>query len=168
MRPKSNPILLALAATAFCACDTEESPSDSEAVRPAEPAVQPPPYRPVASTAVLMRGTISMAAEDYWSSVAIVVDLDGEHINQPSTDAEWERVWAAGITLAESGNLLMMPPRALDQGEWLRMSNAFIDVGLEAARAADDKDYQAVLDAGEKVYNLCTECHEQYMPSLSL
>jgi hypothetical protein len=127
-----------------------------------------PPFNPVATTAVLMRGTISLAAADYWASVSIVVDQDGEHENFPADDEEWSRVWASAITLAESGNLLMMAPRALDQGDWMRLSRDMIDAGLEAARAADAEDPLAVLDAGEKVYNVCSDCHAQYMPSLDI
>jgi cytochrome c5 len=100
--------------------------------------------------------------------VKIVVDIEGEHIYQPETDEDWHVVWQAGIAIAESANLLMDDERALDQGDWLTMSNALYDAGLSAARAAEAKDYEAVLAEGETVYNACTACHEQYMPTVNL
>jgi hypothetical protein len=127
-----------------------------------------PPFKPVATTAVLMRGTIALAAADYWESVSIVIDIEGEHHNFPQDDEEWSRVWASAITLAEAGNLLLMSPRAIDDPEWTRLALEMVDVGLNAARAADAKDYLAVLDEGEKVYNNCSACHEIFVPSLRL
>jgi hypothetical protein len=160
---------LALAVAELTGCTPPEPPTEPAAVgQEAVGTVAMPPFKPVATTAVLMRGTVQMAAERYWESVAIVIDADGVHENYPQTDEEWFEVWEAGMTLAESGNLLMMPSRALDQGEWMRLSEAMIDAGLNAARAADAQDFERVLDEGEKVYNVCTECHEIYFPQLRL
>jgi hypothetical protein len=135
----------------------------AESAAAAQPATA---YRTEVPMQILMRGPVTLAAEVYWESVSIVIDLEGVHENYPQSDEEWETVWAAAITLAESGNLLMMPGRALDQGDWMRLSNALVDVGLEAARAAEAQDFEAVLDVGEKVYNVCLECHQQYVPAL--
>ena len=162
--------IMGLATSGLLGCGAQDVPpaapdgSDDAAIQ----AEALPPFNPIATTAVLMRGTISLAAADYWASVSIVVDLEGEHENFPADDEEWSRVWASAITLAESGNLLMMAPRALDQGDWMRLSQDLIDAGLEAARAADAQDPMAVLDAGENVYNVCTACHEQYIPMLRI
>ncbi len=114
-----------------------------------------------------MRGTLSYSALTYWQSVSIVVDADGIHENQPETEEEWEAVWAAGMTLAESGNLLMMPPRLIDEEDWIRMSTNLVDVGLRAAQVAIDEDFEGVLAVGEEVYNVCVECHRTYVPTLA-
>jgi hypothetical protein len=160
---------LALAAAGLAGCTAQEPPAEpAEVGQAAAGAVVLPPFKPVATTAVLMRGTVQMAAERYWESVSIVVDAEGVHENYPQTEEEWFEVWEAGMTLAESGNLMMMPSRALDQGEWMRLSEAMVDAGLNAARAADAQDFERVLDEGEKVYNVCTECHEIYYPQLRL
>ena len=66
----------------------------------------------------------------------VTVDETGEHERYPQTDEEWESVWAAGLTIAESGNLLMMPPRALDDGAWMQFARSLIEAGVEAAAAA--------------------------------
>ena len=122
-----------------------------------------PPFKPRATVLQLMEGPIAHAAEDYWGSVSTVVDKDGIHENFPQNDEEWERVWAAGLTLAESGNLLMIGDRGRDD-EWLRLSGELVDVGMEAAEAGEAKDPDKVLEVGERVYNVCTECHMKYIP----
>ena len=125
---------------------------------------EPPPFKPAASVLELMEGPIGHGAEVYWGSVSTIVDKDGIHENFPRTDEEWEQVWAAGVTIAESGNLLMIGDRAQDDGEWMRLSGALVDVGMEAAAAAEAKNPDLVLEIGERVYNVCTECHMKYIP----
>ena len=124
----------------------------------------PPPYKPVATVVQIMEGPIAHAAEVYWGSVSTIVDKDGIHENFPENDEQWEAVWSAGITIGESGNLLMMSNRARDNAEWMRLSSALVDTGMEAAQAAESKDPEKVLELGEKVYNVCTECHMKYIP----
>jgi hypothetical protein len=169
MRHLAKILLLTGTAGILAACNSAQMPESAAEPEVAAEAPAPlPPFKPVATTAVLMRGTIALAAADYWASVSIVVDSEGEHENFPQDEEEWSRVWASGITLAESGNLLLMAPRALDDPEWTRLSLALVDAGLNAARAAFDEDFMAVLDEGEKVYNVCSECHELFMPNLQL
>ena len=123
----------------------------------------PPPYKAVADVLQLMEGPVAHAAEDYWGSVSTVVDKDGIHENFPKNDEEWEHVWAAGVTLAESGNLLMMSPRSRE-GEWNTFAAQLIDAGWDAAAAAEEKNPDKVLEHGEKVYNVCVACHMAYIP----
>ena len=125
--------------------------------------LQSPPFKPVANVDQLMDGVLAPAADAYWRAVSIVVDESGVSENFPETDEEWERVWAAGIALAESGNLLMMAPRAVNEPDWMRMSGALVDVGAEAAAAALTRDPEAVLDVGERIYSVCLDCHDQYV-----
>lgn len=159
-------ILVGLGAVALAACGAPEAPAP--ATTPDAAPAGPASFRGDVPMNILMRGPVTLAAEVYWDAVRIVVDADGEHLYQPETDEDWQVIWAAGIAIAESANLMMHEERALDQGDWLRMSNALYDAGLAAARAAQSKDYERVFDEGEKVYNVCTACHDQYMPSLRL
>jgi len=122
------------------------------------------PFKPTFTVFQLMEGPIGHAAEVYWDSVSTIVDEKGITENFPRTDEEWEAVWAAGVTLSESGNLLMMSPRAKDDGDWMKWSAALVDVGAEATKAAESKNPEEVLAVGERVYNVCTQCHMQYIP----
>lgn len=121
------------------------------------------PFKPVANVDQLMDAVIAPAAETYWGSVSTIVDKNGITEKFPRTDEEWEAVWAAGMTLAESGNLLMMSSRAVDDDDWMEYSSQLVDVGLEAARAAESRDAELVLEKGESVYNVCTGCHMEYI-----
>ena len=159
-------LVLPVVAAGLAACGTSEEPAPAASAEPVEP--PPPSFRGDIPMRILMQGPVTLAAEVYWESVKIVVDIEGEHIYQPETEDDWHVVWQAGISIAESANLMMDDERALDQGDWLRMSNALYDAGLSAARAAEAQDYERVLDEGEKVYNACVACHDQYMPTVQL
>ena len=125
-----------------------------------------PPFKPVTTVLELMESVIAHAAEVYWESVQVTVDASGEHELYPETDEEWESVWAAALSIAESGNLLMMTPRAVDDGAWMQFSRSLIEAGVEAAAAAEAHDPDRVFAAGEQVYNVCLGCHTRYVPQL--
>src|SRR5881628_1947907 len=58
----------------------------------------------------------------------------------PSNDREWAAIERSALILAESGNLLMMPGRARDQGDWIKDSKMLVDAGNAAFKAAKAKD----------------------------
>lgn len=126
-------------------------------------AADAPPLKPVATLDQVMDGILAPASQVYWQSVSTIVSKEGIEERFPKTDEEWEAVWASAMTIAEAGNLLMMPTRAKDDGEWMRLSIAMVDVGVAAAKAAESKRPEAVLEMGEQVYNVCTECHMKYI-----
>ena len=148
--------LAGLVSLMVCACAGEP------AARAPEP--QPPPFKPVADVRALMESVIAHAAEVYWESVEVVVSDAGIVENYPENDEEWEAVWAAGLTLAESGNLLMMAPRARDDGAWMTFAAALVDAGVAAAAAGEAKNPDLVVVAGAQVYDACTACHARYIP----
>lgn len=122
-----------------------------------------PPFNAHYSVFELMEGPVAHAADTYWGSVSTVVDANGITENFPRTDEAWEEVWAAGVALAEAGNLLMMSPRPIDDGDWMMWASALVDAGIAATDAAEAKNPDRVLEEGEKVYNVCTGCHMQYI-----
>jgi len=97
----------------------------------AQPAAEQP-FKAAATTLELMEGPIAHAAEVYWGSVSTIVDKDGVTEHYPTTDEEWEAVWAAAITISESGNLMMMAPRAKEEADWMKFS-------AESSRLIDRK-----------------------------
>lgn len=126
-------------------------------------AAAPPPFKAEATILELMEGPMAHAAEVYWGSVSTIVDKDGITEHYPMNDEEWEAVWAAAITISESGNLMMMAPRAKEEADWMKFSAELVTVGVEAKKAAESKNPDKVLEVGEQVYNVCTACHMQYM-----
>ena len=124
------------------------------------------PYRPVADVKTLMATVMEPAAEVYWDAVGIVVDDTGEHQIEPKTAEEWDAVRNAAYVVAESGNLLMMPSRAKDGGEWMAASQLMIEAAQKAIRAAEARDKDAVFNVGADVYDACTNCHVKYSPDI--
>ena len=92
-----------------------------------------------------------------------VIYSNGELIASPKTDDDWFRLQMHALAVAEAGNLLMMPPRARDNGEWTRLSTAMVDQGVATAKAAEIKDLDVLLEAGGDLYRVCEECHEKYV-----
>ena len=121
-----------------------------------------PQFVMVADVPGIMTAVLEPAAEVYWDAVGSILDADGVHEFQPETDEEWEAVRNAAFVIAESGNLLMMDGRALDQSAWPGMARALIEVGQLAIEAAESRDPAAVFDAGAEVYYVCTGCHSAY------
>jgi hypothetical protein len=126
----------------------------------------PPPYQPVADVKTLMDTIMEPAAEVYWDAVGIIVDEKGEHHIEPRTIEEWDAVRNAAYVVAESGNLLMMPTRARDGGEWMDASRLMIEAARKAIRAAEARDKDAVFDVGAEMYDSCTNCHAKYSPDI--
>ena len=135
-------ILLAGAALA------QAPPAPAPAAAPAAPS----PYRNVGNMSRLMIDII------YPTSDAIFyVDR-----YEPKTEVQWNTLASQALILAESGNLLMMPGRARDQGNWIADSKLMIDAGAAAYRAARAKDLDGVRAVNDKLYESCVTCHTQY------
>jgi hypothetical protein len=60
--------------------------------------------------------------------------------------------------------VLMAPPRARDQGQWMADAKLLLDVGLKAYRYAKAKDYQALIGLNDELYESCQACHINYRP----
>jgi hypothetical protein len=127
---------------------------------------QPPPFKPVADTALLMEAFIDPAADVIWNSVGTIITAAGEEHIRPKTDEEWTAVRNAAVAVTEAGNLLMMVPRAKDE-EWMRISQAMIDTGSAAIKAAEAKNPDQVFDTGAEIYAVCTNCHSKYDPTIA-
>ena len=82
----------------------------------------------------------------------------------PTNDREWGALRATALTLAESGNLLMMDKRARDQGDWIKDARLLVDVGAAAYKAAQAKNLGAIVALNEQLYTACVTCHQQYRP----
>ena len=127
-----------------------------------EPTPKPPPFSATADVRQLMASILEPAAELYWDAVGTIVDSSGVTAIHPRTPEAWDAVRNSAFVVAESGNLLMMPPRARDQGEWMRLSVAMIEAGKKAIKAAEARDTAAVFNVGAELYETCTACHASY------
>lgn len=111
----------------------------------------------------IMAHMMDPAADRYWDAVGWIEDAEEGTIEiRPTTPEEWAEVVNAAYTVAETGNLLMMEERAVDQGTWMRMSQDLIDAAERAIEAAEAQNESAVFDAGAELYYTCTNCHSNY------
>ena len=116
---------------------------------------------PVATVRQLMDGMVEPSARVIWDSVGTIVTADVEE-RRPRTDAEWAHVETSAALLVESANLLVEGNRAVDTGEWLKLSRAMADSGRKALEAARARNAQGIFDVGEEIYASCSGCHERY------
>jgi hypothetical protein len=124
---------------------------------------QPAPFKPVTTVKELMKATIEPTAEVVFDAA---VWENGVSVGAPKNDEEWNEVRNNALTLAESGNLLMMAPRARDGLGWMTRSQALVDAGVGAAKAAESRNLDDVFLAGGQIYRACTGCHQQYMSNV--
>jgi hypothetical protein len=83
----------------------------------------------------------------------------------PKNDHDWNVIRGNALTLAESGNLLLIGYRVRDQDRWVKDTKLMIDAGAKAFRAAQKKDMQAILDLNDELSNSCIVCHKDYRPT---
>jgi hypothetical protein len=126
----------------------------------------PPPFKPVVDTKLLMQAVVDPNADLVWDSVKTIDSREGREEIRPRTDADWTAVRNAAVTVTESGNLLMMVPRAKDGGEWMQRAQAMIDAGEAAIKAADAKNADRLFDVGGDLYDSCTNCHQKYLDAI--
>jgi hypothetical protein len=119
-----------------------------------------PPLRAVASVDQVMDGIIIPSSQRVFDAVVYV---NGVLEQSPKTDDDWFNLQMNALAVAEAGNLLMLPPRAKDNGEWQTFSRALVDSAYRAAQAAEAKNLDLVLQTGGEMYNACTACHEKYL-----
>lgn len=82
----------------------------------------------------------------------------------PEKEYEWNELVGNAMIVAEFANLLMLPGRALDQGQWLRDSKLMLEVGRKAYEAALEKDLQTLIGLNEEMIASCQTCHIHYRP----
>jgi hypothetical protein len=118
--------------------------------------------KPVASVKQIMKGIVGPSAAVVFTSVAFTTTVAGVEETAPRNDDEWEAVTNSAMALAEAGNLLMMDGRAVDNQEWIRMSQAMIDAARVAVKATEAKSTEGVLASGDAINVSCDNCHRRY------
>ena len=126
---------------------------------------EPPPFKPVADIKQLMEAIVDPSADVVWESVKTTFTKEGMDEHQPRTEAEWATVRHNAMILTEAGNLLMMPPRAKDGGDWMTFAQELIDTASVALRAAEAKNVDQLYDVGGLIDETCEKCHKKYWPN---
>lgn len=144
-------------------------------------------YRPTATVRELMDAIVDPNADYIWDSVEIVATLEGTTKKEPRTDEEWKALRLHTLALLEATNLLQMPGRIVahpgekaedprvdlqpeeiqtkmnqNVAEWGRMAGILHDAAMQSLDAANRKDVQALLNAGDVLDSACESCHSRY------
>jgi hypothetical protein len=123
-------------------------------VQPAAPAV--------ASVLEVMDGIVAPAAQVVYDSVATIVDREGVKETRPRNDREWQRVAGNAAALIEAAQLLQVEGRARESEDWKTISQAMSDAAAQVRAAAQKKDPEGILAAGEQLNNSCDNCHRKF------
>src|SRR5262249_6275115 len=87
-----------------------------------------------------------------------------------NTYGGWTPLENSGIAIAVDANLLIIPGRKCANGKPVPMQNAdwpgLVDnlrkAGMTAAKAAQDKNQDAIVDAAGTMTEACANCHDKY------
>ena len=115
----------------------------------------------------LMAHVIDPAAQGVWSRAGWFIDESGESELFPAIEAEWAAAANAAAMVIEGGNMLLLPERVRvlaenDNGDWTKFAKTLSERALVVMRATEDRDTQAMFDAGGELYQACVACHEKY------
>jgi hypothetical protein len=110
--------------------------------------------QPIATMKQLMVDIIHPAS----NALLLLINRGG-----PGDDKEWAEARRSALTLAESGNLLIIRNRAT---AWIADARLLTDAGGAAYKAADAKDSKALAALGDRIDASCTTCHKQFRPAL--
>ncbi len=115
---------------------------------------QQPAFEPVGTIADIMREII------YPMSDALFYVMR----SPPETDYDWNLLARRFLTLAESGNLIMMDGRSVAEDDWMTYARELVDVSRSAHGAALARDLDAIQALSPRMEASCRTCHEQYHP----
>lgn len=174
-------VLVSLAVTAaLAACGKTEPPATAAA---------PSPVKLTAGIQDIMRDMIDPAADFLWESVSTTETAQGVEEHQPRTDEQWAEVRKHALILAESANLLLLDGRhvaregkhledhgtpgnltaeeseqaiAGDRATFVGFGQALHDVGVQYLKASEERNPQAMMDAGEVMDQVCEGCHLKF------
>lgn len=118
------------------------------------------------SVSEIMLSVLEPASDTLWDNAGWIESAAGYEELYPTTDEGWAFVRAQAAVVAESGNLLALPGRALDNDAWMIYSQGIVDAGLTAMKAADERNEEDFFQAGATLYSVCTACHQAYNPDI--
>jgi cytochrome c556 len=125
---------------------------------------EPPPYKLDMPMKEIMGHVVDPAADMVWTAAGYEITEAGERELFPTTDEGWLAVENGATIVAESANLLMLPGRAPDDGEWMQLAGRMADQAMAAKSAAMAKDKDKLFAAGGALYESCVACHDKYVP----
>ena len=134
----------------------------ARAATPAAAATAPVETAPVATVKQIMVGITNPAAYVVYEAVGTKTTSKGIEEIVPQTDDDWQKVGSAAAAVVESGNLMLTGSRAIDKGDWVKMTRDMMEQGKKAMAAAQAKDKDKIVEAGGDLNTTCDNCHMRY------
>lgn len=114
----------------------------------------------------VIKNVIDPAAVALWTRVEMNSTDDGPPFITPKTEEDWAKAEHEAATVAEGGNMLLLPGRGMKlgraDGDWARFSHAMTKKALEVKAATAARDGEKMFKAGGELYQICTDCHQKY------
>jgi len=117
---------------------------------------------PVGSVKQIMIGITNPSAYVVYEAVGTKNTAKGIEEIAPQTDEDWAKVESAAAAVAESGNLILTGNRAIDKGDWVKMTHDMMDKAQLAMKAAQAKDKDKIVETGGDLNTTCDNCHAKY------
>jgi hypothetical protein len=133
------------------------------ACQPKKEAVAGPSFNVTLPVKEVMGHDIDVGAQKFWCASGDIVTAKGTLSRAPTTEAGWEDAVSGATILAEGGNLLMLPGRARDNGDWMKLAKRLNAAAMEGRAAAEAHDVDKVFATGGEIYQVCTDCHAKYL-----
>jgi hypothetical protein len=121
-----------------------------------------PETTPVATVKQIMIGITNPSAYVVYEAVGTKNTAKGIEEIAPQTDEDWAKVESAAAAVVESGNLILTGNRAIDKGDWVKMTHDMMDKAKLAMAAAQAKDKDKIVDTGGELNLTCDNCHARY------
>ena len=141
-------LLLLLAAGSLAACNKDNGP-----------------YKTEITMKEVMGDVVDPAAQSFWKRSGEDDTLQGtiSRVPKPDDEENWLIAENGGTQLAEAANLLLLPSRRRDDGDWVKFAHALHDAGKAANEAAAERSGEKMFKTGADVYQVCTDCHQKYL-----
>lgn len=105
-------------------------------------------------------------AEQLWGWTSLEVDRQGDHSSTPRTEKEWEDAESDALTLQQLTYVLQHASFRVDDPRWADRVGAIRAAATASAKAAEDKNFPALVKAGEQINAGCVSCHWAFAPQL--
>jgi len=127
---------------------------------------QAPMFQPVGTVLQIMQGVVVPNSD-------VVFKVTSK---PPKDDKDWAAIQNSALTLAEAGNLLLIPGRAAvyksdidadlkkGNGDWVKYAKALTVMSTKAFHAASAKDIKELDTITDDIEATCENCHAMYHP----
>jgi len=148
--------------------------ASAQVPKPAAP--RPAAQKLDANLLQLMRGTlypasnVLFAAQEDLSKQPAAADPSVSPNPLTTTYGGWPAVENAGLAIAETSRLLLLPGRVCSNGrpapvarpDWIKFTADLRKAGVAAYEAAKKKNNEAMSDVSGTVSDACQACHDKY------